>query len=468
MKKILSFVMAVVASVSFFCSTETKAFNFPLTSQIKSESAMVINLDSNLTIHEKNADVQQSPGALVNIMTAVICLENSKNLNEEITIDSSVYSGLSESEYYMDLCYADIYDGDVLTVEDLLSAMMLTSSIEATQTLAYHFSDGNITEFVNMMNEKAQEIGCTNTNFTNPNGLYDAKQYTTARDMALLTEYALKVPHFEEIATQTEHTPSHPNSERHKIEEGEDPWIWTHSNLMTDTESDYYYVGAKGIKTANISSAGRNLITLGSKSGNNYLVVLMKAPFADAYGERQFYHLDDAEIILDWIFNHFSYQVLLSDSIEIDEIEVELGENTDYVLVKPEKEFTYLWYDGIDLALIKTETHCPDSIKAPVSKGQNLGTVDLKYSGETLGTVNLVAVSDVKRSKSKYNLYAASAFLKSPWFKNAIIISSVLCLMYMLICIYAFICYKNRQKPVKPIYTVPKTPKSDDGKKSKK
>ncbi len=468
MKKILSFIMALTALVPFVNKSEANAFNFPLTSQIKSESAIVINLDSDLIIHEKNPDVQQTPGALVNIMTAVVCLENCDNLKEEITVEEDVYSDLYASEYYMDLCYADIYDGDVLTVEDLLSAMMLTSSIEATQTLAYHFSDGNISGFVDMMNQKATEIGCTSTNFTNPNGLYDSEQYTTARDMAIITEYALKVPHFEEIATQTERTPSHPNTERHMLYEGEEPWKWTHSNLMTDTDSDYYYVGAKGIKTANTSSVGRNLITLGSKSGNNYLIVLMKSPFTDAYGERQFYHLDDAEIILDWIFNHFSYQVLLSDSIEIDEIEVELGENVDYVLVKPEEEFTYLWYDGIDLALIKTETHCPDSIKAPVKKGQNLGTVDLKYSGETLGTVNLVAVSDVKRSKSKYNLYAVSAFPKSPWFKNAFVVSTVLCLMYVLICIYAYICYKNRQKPVKPIYTVPKADKSGKDKKQKK
>lgn len=468
MKKILSFLMAVTALVPFLNKTESRAFNFPLTSQIKSESALVINLDSDLIIHEKNADVQQTPGAFVNIMTAVIVLENCDNLNEEITIEEDVYSDLYSSEYYMDLCYGDICDGDVLTVDDLLSAMMLTSSFEASQTLAYHFGNGNISGFVDMMNQKALEIGCTATNFTNPNGLYDEAQCTTARDMAIITEYALKVPHFEKIATRQEHTPSHSNSERHVIYEGEDPWKWTHSNLMTDPESEYYYSGVKGIKTANTSSEGRNLITIGSRNGNNYLVILMKSPFTDSYGERQYYHLEDAETIFDWIFNHFSYQVLLSDSIEIDEIEVELGENVDYVLVKPEEEFTYLWYDGIDLALVKPETHCPDSIKAPVSKGQNLGTVDLKYSGETLGTVNLVAVSDVKRSSSKYNLYAASAFIKSPWFKNAIIVSSVLSGIYILICIYAYVCYKNRQKPVKPIYTVPKAPESDNSKKTKK
>lgn len=455
MKKLLSIIMAVTVILPFINNSTSKAFNFPMTSQLTSESAIVINLDSNITIHEKNADTKQMPGPLVNIMTAIVCLENCENLSEEITMDSSVYSFYEQSEHYSDIIYADIYDGDVLTIEDLLYAMMLTSSIEASQALAYHFGNGDPTAFVELMNQKATEIGCTATNFTNACGMYDTNQYTTARDMALLTKYALEVPMFEQIATTISYTPSIPNTERHPAS-AEDAWVWNHSNLMTDSTSQYYYNGAKGIKTGNLESFGRNIITMASKNGNNYLVVLMKSPLRDSDGERQFYHIEDAETIFDWAFNHFSYQVLLSDLKEIDEIEVELGDNSDYVLVKPEKEFSYLWYDNIDTALIKQETNCPDIIQAPVKKGQKLGEVELKYSGETIGSVPLVAVSDVERSVSKYNIYAAKKFIDSQWFKKAIIISSILCGIYILLCIYAFMCYKNNQKPVKPIYAMPR------------
>ena len=85
-----------------------------------------------------------------------------------------------------------------------------------------------------------------------------------------------------------------------------------------------------------------------------------------------------------------------------------------------------------------------------------LGVVHLKYSGEEIASIDLVAVSDVKRSVSKYNIYAAKRFRDSEWFSKAFIISGILCFIYILLCIYSFICYKNNTKPVRPIYAVPK------------
>lgn len=455
MKKIIAALTGIIISLPIMTGMKAEAVNFPLKTQIQSESAIVINLDSDVVIHEKNADIRQMPGPLVNIMTAVVCLENCENINEEITIDSSIYAELQNTEYPEDLRSADIYNGDVLTVNDLLYAMMLTSSYEASQTIAYHVSDGDIDAFVDMMNEKAKELGCNSTNFANPTGMYDMDQYTTARDMAKITQYALSVPLFESIATTAEYNPSVPNMHNH---DSHAAWIWNNSNLMMDPESEYYYKGAKGIKTGNLSAAGRNIITLASRDGNNYLVVLLKAPIRDADGENKFYHIDDATAIFDWAFNHFSYQVILAETVEIGELPVTLAEGNDYVLARPKEEVTLLWYDEIDTSLIKKDDIIWDSqsVQAPVSKGDRLGEVTLKYSGEVLTTVELVAVSDVERSVSKYNLYAAKMFKDSVWFKNAIIISLILCAVYILICVYSYVCYKNRQKVPKSVYAIPK------------
>ena len=90
----------------------------------------------------------------------------------------------------------------------------------------------------------------------------------------------------------------------------------------------------------------------------------------------------------------------------------------------------------------------------------------MEYSGEKLGTVELVAVSNVNRSKSKYNIEAAKRFRKSVWFKNALKISIILCLIYILVCIYAWVVFKSKAKPMKPIYAVPKMDKKK--KKSRK
>ena len=113
-----------------------QALNFTLKNPIMSEAAILINLDTDTVIHEKNPDDKQMPGTLTNIMTAVVVLENWNDLGFEVTMNESVYSDLYNIQYTDDLRFIDIENGDVLTISDLLYAMMLTSSIEASQTLA--------------------------------------------------------------------------------------------------------------------------------------------------------------------------------------------------------------------------------------------------------------------------------------------------------------------------------------------
>lgn len=453
--KFFAFLSAVAIVIPFITPANSQAVNFTLKETINSDSAILINLDSDTIIHEKNADKKEMPGPLVNIMTAVVCIEECPDLNSEVTIDESIYESLYNTEHYDDLRFTDIYDGDVLTYMDLLYAMMLTSSVEASQTIAYHLGGESVSAFVQKMNDKAQELGLDSTNFTNPTGMYDANQYTTARDMAALTEYALTLPHFDKICSTYSYNPVVPNLERHK---DHSEWLWYHSNTMMDADSDYYYPGARGVKTGNLELGGRNIISLASKDGNNYMVVAMGAPLEDEDGDIKFYHLEDARYLFNWAFNHFSYQVILASTAEVGEIPVQLADGNGYVLAKPKEEVSLLWYDDIDISLISRDniTWYRSELKAPVKKGETLGKVALEYSGEELAEVELVAVSDVQRSWSKYNLYAASMFPKSNWFKKALIVSGVLCAIYILICVYSYIVFKNNSKPVKPKYAVPK------------
>lgn len=463
-KKIFAALSAAAIVIPFMGAANASAVNFTTKTTLQSESAILINLDCDTVIHEKNADIKQMPGPLVNIMTAVVCIEECPDLNQEVTIDESVFSDLYVTDYPDDLRFAEIEDGDVLTYTDLLYAMMLTSSIEASQTIAYNIGGESVSAFVQKMNDKAAELGLKDTNFTNPTGMYDPGQYTTARDMAELTKYALKTAHFDTICSTYSYTPSVPNLERHPDRES---WVWFHSNIMMDADGDYYFAGARGVKTANLEMSGRNIVAFASKDGNNYLAVCLKSPLNNAEGENTFYHLTDAITLFNWAFSHFSYQTVLPDTAELGEIPVDLAEGNNYVLARPREEVNLLWYDEVDTSLISRDkiTWNKTILQAPVKKGDLLGTVTLEYSGEELATVDLIAVSDVNRSVSKYNLYAAKMFPKSNWFKKAIIISLVLCAIYILVCIYAYIVFKNKSKPMKPIYAVPKV---DSGKKKKR
>lgn len=459
-KKIFAILSSVAMILPFLHPAETQAVNFTTKTQLKSDSAIILNLDCDTVIHEKNADAKQYPGPLVNIMTAVVCMEECKDLSEVITIDEDVFADIKyNSEYIEDIRLADIFDGDQLTYADLLYAMMLTSSIEASQTIAYKIGGNSVSSFVKKMNEKAEELDLSSTHFTNPTGMHDPEQYTTARDMAKLTQYALGISIFDKVCSTYKYTPSVPNPKSHPDSQS---WVWYHSNIMMDKDNEnYYYSGVKGIKTGNLEASGRNIVAAASRDGNNYLTVCMKSPFTDDEGNNAFYHISDAETLFNWAFNHFSYKVILADTTELGEVKVSLAEGNDYVLARPKDEITMLWYDDVDISLVSNDNKVwyNDTLQAPVKKGDLLGKVTLEYSGEKIATVDMIAVSDVERSSSKYNLHVAKLFPKSSWFKKALFISIILCLIYILICVYAYFVFKSRSKPMKPMYAVPKVEK---------
>ncbi|MGN0621541.1 MAG: D-alanyl-D-alanine carboxypeptidase family protein [Porcipelethomonas sp.] len=427
-----------------FClCTNAGAVTFEPDFDVYGQSVVLMNLDTESVIYEKNPDMEQMPASLVNIMTAIIVLENCADPDTEtIRADKTLYNEFEEYEYQDDLRYGEIWDGDTLTVTDYLYALMLTSSCEAANILAYHFGNGNISAFVEKMNEKASEIGAENTYFANPHGLYDPKQITTANDMIKITLYALSVPGFEEIATAEEYE-VHPQS---YVTPHEETWIWSHSNIIMSAASDYYMYGVKGVKTGNLVLSGRNIITMGSSDGINYLLVDLNAPFYDSEGDSKYYHIIDAYNLLEWAFNSFEFKVILDDTEEIAEVKVENSDGNGYVLVKPAKEYKALWYDEIDVTSIQRNINVAKSVQAPVKKGQKLGEYELRLSDETIASVDLIAASDVDRSFVKFNMTAAKNFFKSKWLARAFLIAILISAAYLGICIWAFVYAKKNPK----------------------
>ena len=450
-KKLLSVFMAVLIVCCFCTSLTGQAVSFTPNFEINSAAGILINTDTGDILYEKNADVQYMPGSLVQIMEAAIILENCTDLKMQIVCDSELVKRYQTTEYADDLRYADIYQDDVLTVEELLYAMMLTSSCEAAVLLANQFGNGSVATFVDMMNAKAQEIGCTQTNFTNVTGIGDASQKTTARDLVKITQYAISVSRFMTFASAVSYVPETPNTERHKEE-----WVWTHSNAMMQENSTYYLEGTKGIKTANLTQQGRSIICQGIKDGNTFLVVLLGAPFTDEGGTLKFYHMIDAVDLLKWAYTHFNYQTILSDSTELGQITVKNGSGVDYVLVRPEKSFMTLWYDGADINSVIQEIKLQDNVSAPVKEGEKLGTVTLKFSGQELAVIDLVSTSSVELSQKKYYLALAKHFPHTEWLTRAIFLSAILCAIYLVLCIYAHVLYTQKPKSPEPVHLKPK------------
>lgn len=163
---------------------------------ISSPSALLMDLNSGKVLYDKNMNKKMYPASLTKVMTAIIVLENCE-LNDIATVSYDAVMTLS-SGYVT----ANLQIGEELTVEQLLYVLMVGSSNDAAIVLAEHVS-GSVDEFAKLMNEKATELGCTSTNFVNPNGVHDENHYSTAYDLALISRYAMQNETFRELVSTT-------------------------------------------------------------------------------------------------------------------------------------------------------------------------------------------------------------------------------------------------------------------------
>lgn len=444
LKRLLTLSAAIVTTVSLMViqlpAANVHALEFAPNCTVNSEAAALYNIDTDTLVYAKNADKKEMPAALVQIMTAVIVLESCSDISgQAVTATSEMFAPFKNYEYQSDLRYAQIDAGNTLSVEDLLYAMMLTSSCEASVMLATAFGGEN--DFVRKMNDKAAELGMTNTRFTNATGLYSARQVSTARDMMTLLKYAFTVPRFEAIACASSYKPSTAES----AGKG-DKWLWEHSNIMMDSKSEYACNGVRGVKTGNLQEGGRSIALKASRDGVNYLLVCMNAPLRDEDNKAKFYHLIDAKGILEWAFMHLSYREILPASQELGEIRVTNASGDDYVILHPAQGFSCMWCDTMATTGVQQIKDWPLEVEAPVQAGDKLGKVTLKFSGETIAEIDVIAASTVERSFWKYNLSQIPGFFRSDHLHNMWIWGILLSIVYVGACVFFAIRYRIKFK----------------------
>lgn len=438
MKKI-SVITLIAVIISLFYNIRVNAVTFTPGDTIHSEAAYLINLDTDSVIYEKNSEKQEYPASLTKIMTAILVIENVPDLKNTM-IDAPGY--IFDELYMTGASTADFRPYETASAQDLMYGMLLQSACEAASILGDYVGGNSISNFVDMMNAKAKEIGAVNTNFVNAHGLFDPNQYTTAKDMALITKYAMKLPKFNEIVSTYSYqiAPSNKHAEARTI---------THTNLMMSKTSEYYYVNVRGIKTGTLDESGRCLITSASKDGYNYLLVVMNAPLNDEDGNKVFYNFTDTKALYEWAFTNFSYTSLLSKTEAIGEVSVNFSDDKDYVLVNPSEDFSALWPSTVDPSTIQRVIDLKEEVDAPIEKGQKLGTMELKAGGETLTKVDLIAADSVKRSDLKYNLYLAKKFTSSFWFKLAV--GAIIAFIIFYIFVFIMINRKKKRRKIKHV-----------------
>lgn len=250
-------------AVSLFCvvtAGSAKAANAP---EIASEGAVLYNATSGKFLYEKNANHQYYPASITKFMTALLVLENASQ-DDTVVFSSAATENLESGAVNLELT-----KGDRVKVRDCLYGLMLKSANEVANGLAEHVS-GSVPSFAKKMNRRAQELGCTNTNFVNPSGLNNAKHLSTPHDMALIAKACFDRADFRAIdRTVSYHFPA-----TQKRPNGTD--IVMGHRMISSGNADYY-PGILGGKTGYTSAAGNTLVTCAERNGVRLIVVVMKS-----------------------------------------------------------------------------------------------------------------------------------------------------------------------------------------------
>ena len=196
MKRVFSVILALL--LIFITAASAGAANFGCTVDPVSSAVYLEELNTGAVVYEKNADETVYPASTTKIMTFIVVVENVPDIdNTSIEITSESLSTLDPESSVMGL---ESHIGESFSVRDLLYGLMLPSGNDAALVLADYVGQG-IDGFVDLMNRKAAQLGCANTHFTSPHGLHDSQHYTTAREMAVITKYAMEKSVFMEICT---------------------------------------------------------------------------------------------------------------------------------------------------------------------------------------------------------------------------------------------------------------------------
>ena len=282
---------------------------WPQASDISSEAAVVMEDSTNTILYSKNADEVLYPGSTVKIMTCLLALENCQ-LTDEVTMTATGVSGVTDGGASI----ASQVD-EVFTIEQCLYAIMVASANDIALQIAEH-TGGSVEAFVQMMNDRATALGCTNTVFTNPTGLPDENQHTTPHDMALIMQAAIQNDAFRTIAAATSYTiPATNKAAARNL---------TSKFTMTDTGNSGFYEGCIGGKEGYTEASGSTLVCAAQRNGMTLISVVLKG----ASGQTA----PDAASILNYGFDQFQIASLGDSDFSIisgGEVVLPVGASTD-------------------------------------------------------------------------------------------------------------------------------------------
>ena len=395
---------------------------------LNATAAVLMEADTGEILYTLNPDEPRYPAALTKIMTALLTVEAVEaegdfSLDTQVVLDGNLYTGIAA-----DTSAQKLRVGEVLTVRDLLYLTMISGSNEASNALAMAVT-GSIPAFVELMNARAQELGMTGTHFTNPHGYHDDDHYTTARDMAYLCREALNHNDLREIlSTGGGHVIPATNLS------GERTLKNTNALMPNAIPAGYRYQYAIGIKTGSTSKAGYCLASAAEKNHRTVIAILLGGiNWIKNDLEVPYNYFTESRRLLNYGFNSFSKKTVLDVIEPLGTVPVSLCAQQDYVTVQPAQSITATLPNSLDPALFQRDVVLPqEALRAPIEKGQVLGTVTVSYNGVDYGTVDLVAATSLERSQGLYLLDRLGWALSHLWVRLLLLAMVILIVLFSL------------------------------------
>ena len=343
---------------------------------INAKAGLIVETNTGKIIYEKDINEQNYPASTTKILTAILAIENS-NLEDTATVSQNAVANIPTG-----YVIAPLYVGEQIKVKDLLYALLLKSSNDAAYVLAEHVG-GSIEGFAEMMNNKASELGCKNSHFVNPNGIDNKNHYTTAYDMYLITNYAMKNETFAEIVSTYQYTL--PATNKCPVSNR----VMKNTNNFVNPNSGYYDKKVKGVKTGTTDFAGNCLITDSADKGLEFITVLLGAETSNS-------KFNESSKMIEYAFNNYTMTDLHKKGDVIKNIEVKNAtDETKNLNLVISDDITVMNNVKINVNEIKPQIVLNDNIVAPISKGQELGTVRFNVDGIEY-EAKLLAESDVE------------------------------------------------------------------------
>lgn len=447
------------------------------------KSLFMVNLDTNTVVYSLNPDEQLPMASMTKIMTYIVAYETIPDIERAIiTVPQSVVDDLEGTESSL----AGVSVGEELTGLQLLYLLMVPSGNDAALTFMEYvdslYASGRIADvgepnledpgmptpapqetagggdgeegegrtdytgdsyFVRRMNEKAKELGCKNTHFTNPHGLHNENHYTTARDMATITEYAMTLPNFTTV-TSTDHylKPATNMNPEEEVHPNTNKMLLNYPDYLGNT---YFYTYAKGIKTGSHDQAGHCIAASATAFGYTYIVIAMGD--MEGYEAGIHYEMMDARSLFRWALTSLDKKTITVQGDVLTSVKLEYAFQKDELQLAAGENVSAMLPNSVDASSITVTRDVPESVQAPIRKGEEIGTATLSYADEVIATVPLIATESVARSDLIAGWEQGKSLLSSPWFIAVMAVIGALVVVYLILMIF----YRRKQRQLRRV-----------------